>query len=182
MKNLDKQTKAFTMIELIFVIVVLGILAALALPRLDRDLRQEAKDNILSAIRYTQHLALNDNKTDPFDSTWQSKLWNISFSNVDYNITSNGIPAVDPTNGKALDSTGNPEVNLGKKYSVNSISGCGNLIAFDHLGRPFTSLTSTNDYSDYMTSDCNITVNFSQSGITPLIFTIRKETGFVSGN
>jgi len=45
---------AFTMIELVLVIVVLGILAALAMPRLERDLRQEAKDNLLSAIRYTQ--------------------------------------------------------------------------------------------------------------------------------
>ena len=65
MKNLHKQSKAFTMIELVFVIVVIGILAALALPRIERDLRQEAADNILAAIRYTQHLALNDNKTDP---------------------------------------------------------------------------------------------------------------------
>lgn len=56
---------AFTMIELVFVIVVLGILSALAMPRIDRDLRQEAKDNILSSIRYTQHLALIDEKTNP---------------------------------------------------------------------------------------------------------------------
>ena len=71
MKTLHKHTKAFTMLELVFVIVVLGILAALALPRMDRDLRQEAKDNILSAIRYTQHLALMDNKTNPLDANWQ---------------------------------------------------------------------------------------------------------------
>jgi len=60
-----RNKSAFTMIELILVIVVLGILAALAMPRVDRDSRQEAADNILSAIRYTQHLALMDNKTNP---------------------------------------------------------------------------------------------------------------------
>ena len=79
MKTQYKHKKAFTMIELVFVIVVLGILAALALPRMDRDLRQEAKDNLLSDICYTQHLALTDNKTNPADPNWQSKLWKITF-------------------------------------------------------------------------------------------------------
>ncbi len=82
MRTLNKHKKAFTMIELVFVIVVLGILAALALPRIERDIRQEAADNILSAIRYTQHLALTDNKTDPFDPNWQNKLWKIQFINI----------------------------------------------------------------------------------------------------
>ena len=59
------------MIELVMVIVVLGILAVLAMPRLDRDLRQEAGDNILSAIRYTQHMALMDDVTNPNDNEWQ---------------------------------------------------------------------------------------------------------------
>ncbi len=179
----NKQTKAFTMLELVFVIVVLGILAALALPRMDRDLRQEAKDNLLSAIRYTQHLALNDNKTDPFDATWQSKLWNISFAadGSDYNISSNGSVAIDPTNGKPMDGT-NPNILIGNKYGVSGISGCGNnLIAFDHLGRPFTGLTATNDYSDYMTADCTITVTF-QGGINALHLDISTETGYVSGD
>ena len=185
MTTLNKQTKAFTMLELVFVIVVLGILAALALPRFDRDLRQEAKDNLLSAIRYTQHLALNDDKTNPFDTAWQSKLWNIKFATngSDYNISSNGSVAIDPANGKLMDgsSGGSPNVKIGKKYGVSSITGCGNLIAFDHLGRPFTGLTATNDYSDYMTADCTLTVTF-QGGLNALNLDISTETGFVSGD
>ena len=184
-----KQTKAFTMIELVFVIVVLGILAALALPRMERDLRQEAKDNLLSAIRYTQHLALNDDKTDPFDATWQDKLWNISFASdgSDYNISSNGSVAIDPANGKPMDGTGSSNVLIGKKYSVSSVNftgGCdsGLQIAFDHLGRPFKALTATNTYSAYMASNCTITVAFSQSGIDDLVLTIATETGYVSGD
>ncbi len=73
MINLKKP--AFTMIELVMVIVVLGILAAMALPRMERDLRQEAGDNILSAIRYTQHMALMDDVTDPRNSDWQKSFW-----------------------------------------------------------------------------------------------------------
>jgi len=72
---LVKNRTAFTMLELVFVIVVLGIVASLALPRMERDTRQEAGDSILSAIRYTQHLALSDNVTDPNDAGWQREFW-----------------------------------------------------------------------------------------------------------
>ena len=63
------------MIELIFVIIVIGILTSLALPRLNRDGRQEAADNILSAIRYAQHMALTDDVTDPKSPLWQRRFW-----------------------------------------------------------------------------------------------------------
>ncbi|WP_309498822.1 prepilin-type N-terminal cleavage/methylation domain-containing protein [Sulfurovum sp.] len=169
MRTLYKHTKAFTMIELVFVIVVLGILAALALPRMERDLRQEAADNILSAIRYTQHLALNDDKTDPFVTNWQQKLWMIKFtggSNAYYTISSDidisgsvnkAESAIDPANGKymynssgsfsSIGSDESPNIFLGNKYGIDSISmsgGCSSQhIAFDHLGRPFNGLKTT---------------------------------------
>ncbi len=76
-----KNRLAFTMIELVFVIVVLGILAALAMPRVDRDLRQEAADHVLSVIRYTQHLAVNDDIHDFSDRQWQRRYWRIVFNN-----------------------------------------------------------------------------------------------------
>ncbi len=70
---------AFTMIELIMVILVLGILASLAMPRLERETKQEAADQILSAIRYTQHLALIDHKHLFNNKKWQRRLWHIRF-------------------------------------------------------------------------------------------------------
>ncbi len=214
MKTFNRQTKAFTMIELVFVIVVLGILAALALPRLDRDLRQEAADNILSAIRYTQHLALNDDKTDPFNSNWQQELWMIRFtvssnneasfytvsSDTDISGTVNkSESAIDPINGKymynasgatvVIDSDESPDIFIGKKYGINSLTlngGCSaQHIAFDHLGRPFNGLKTTysgtlatNDYAKYMNSDCNMTFGFTDSSIDPLSIIITKETGY----
>ena len=101
------------MIELTMVIVVLGILAALALPRMERDIRQEAGDNILSAIRYTQHMALMDNVTDPRYNDWQRAFWTFGFEGcsddgIFYYIASDedregdfdaGEEAVDPING-----------------------------------------------------------------------------------
>jgi len=145
------------MLELVFVIVVLGILAALAIPRLDRDMKQEAADNILSAIRYTQHLALMDNKHKFDKAKWQQRFWRIYFgscsdSNKFYAIgTDNNMEsatnarvdqnesAIDSANGKEMwwqdgqDCSGNTgtaskNIFIGKKYGVDTISGgCGNV-------------------------------------------------------
>ena len=52
------------MLELVFVIVIIGILAAAIIPRMDRDSIYEASEQLLSHIRYTQHLAMTDNIYD----------------------------------------------------------------------------------------------------------------------
>ena len=84
-KDMKTDTKtttfkpAFTMIELVFAIVVLGIIAAVAMPRLDRDRTQEASDGILSNIRYTQQMALNDFRHSFKDPNWQRSFWQIQF-------------------------------------------------------------------------------------------------------
>lgn len=177
-ETLNKQTTAFTMIELVFVIVVLGIIASLALPRMDRDLRQEAADNILSAIRYTQHLALNDDKTNPFINDWQKSLWTIRFSNDGdhYTIGSDmdregnidkAEAAIDPVNGKYMyNNSANPQADessnifLNKKYGITTIAitaGCTNTagtaistlhIAFDNFGRPFRGVSAATNNYD----------------------------------
>lgn len=112
------------MLELVMVIVVLGILASLALPRLDTQKRQEAADNILSSIRFTQSLALMDNKNDRTEAglanngikrNWQKALWHIRFDKYGekwfYTVSSSmdgstnvdkGESAIDPSNGKFM--------------------------------------------------------------------------------
>ena len=133
------------MIELVMVIIVLGILAALAMPRMDRDLRQEAADNVLSAIRYTQHLALVDDKTNPFykdsagNNTWQKKFWAIRFttslSNPDSsyyivtsdrnanNAASKDESAIDPANGKYMYNSSGSFASMGSDESPNIFIG-----------------------------------------------------------
>jgi len=167
------------MLELVFVIVVLGILAALAIPRLDRDLRQEAADNILSAIRYTQHLALLDNQHTFDSAVWQKSLWTIRFqadgsfytisSNIDYdaNVDENES-TIDPANGKlmyssdaVIDSDESPNIFLLKKYGINTVdftactgtaSGANTSkhLAFDYKGRPHKGVYNT-AANDYRT-------------------------------
>ena len=76
-----KFAKAFTMIELIFIIVIVGILAAVAIPKIERNGLIEAADQIASHIRYTQQLAMNDNKFSATDPNWHRKAWRIQFHN-----------------------------------------------------------------------------------------------------
>jgi len=112
------KKSAFTMIELVFVIIVLGILASVAMDRGDRDLKQEAAETILSHIRLAQQLALSDNKhRSDNNPKWQTSYWRFEYqkcNNVDRYIyrvgsdmdLSGGInkieSAIDPTNGKYI--------------------------------------------------------------------------------
>ena len=78
------KKRAFTMIELIFVIVVVGILAAIMIPKLNRNASREAANQILTHIRYTQHLAMQDDKYENFISNqskpWFKLRWGITFN------------------------------------------------------------------------------------------------------
>ena len=110
-----RRKNAFTMIELIVVLVVLGIIAANSIPRLKRDTRTEAINHMLSAIRYTQYLALHDTKHRRDDSRWQKSFWRFQVykcsansglyymigTDIDLNRALNrSETAVDPSNGK----------------------------------------------------------------------------------
>ena len=80
------KKRAFTMIELIFVIVVVGILAAIMIPKLNRNASREAANQILTHIRYTQHLAMQDDKYENFinnqSKLWFKMRWGIAFNNT----------------------------------------------------------------------------------------------------
>ena len=83
--------KAFTLVELVFVVVVIGILAFALWPAKQPTQALEAARQIVAHIRYTQHLALNDDKfaahtdtggTDSIAKDWYKRLWRITFSNL----------------------------------------------------------------------------------------------------
>ncbi len=159
-KGLKMRRMAFTMLELVMVIVVLGILAALAMPRLDRDLKQEAADSILSDIRYTQHLALTDNKHKFDNADWQMSFWKINFEGCSDNGIFIGIgsdkdyegdtdkteAAIDPANGKPMfwqntsncedggDSTVSENIFLTRKFGITSVAGTDGCAGLKHIG------------------------------------------------
>ena len=194
-----KTFRAFTMIELIFIIVVVGILAAVAIPRVERNGLIEAADQLAAHIRYTQQLAMGDNKFSATDPNWHRKLWRIQFLGTRYSVWSdnnfNSTPnaneyAVDPMNpAKLLTSAGNgttttqqnKKLDLGATYSIANIAlsgGCNNFnyIAFDLKGRPMA-INRDQLYRNLYTTACIITLT-NEAGETAQIF-VQPETGYV---
>ena len=156
-----KNRPAVTMIELVFVIIVLGILASMALPRLNADKTQEAADNILSDIRYTQHLALMDDKHNYHDPKWQKSFWRIGFEScasttgmfeyigTDMNYAgdiNNDEAATDPANNKKMnwvntatcsiggDSSTSDRIFITHKYGITSVVWSENCRTAQYIG------------------------------------------------
>ncbi len=170
--------KAFTMIELVFVIVVIGILAAVIIPSTRTNPAQEAAIQLLSHIRYTQHLAIVDDKYDATDVNWFQNRWQIRFTNNTYSIVSdnNTVFAVDPSNS----SENIQNIDLGDQYSATiSFNGSCNtdkIISFDHLGRPLAGEIVAN-YAQLMTEPCQITLTSEGEDAT---INLIQETGYAS--
>lgn len=87
---------AFTMIELVFVIVIVGIISVMIAPNFQGNNLRQAADQVVSHIRYTQHLAMMDNKFDNNDTQWFKGRWQIRFFE---DITFTALPPNDPYNG-----------------------------------------------------------------------------------
>jgi len=190
------KSNAFTMLELIVVIVVTGIISAVMIPRLERDNLRMAVNQVVRHIQYTQHLAMVDDMYDNAKPLWYKAMWRISFrSNNCYVVSSNtdfdmnydrAESATDPLTKTLLysnnfctqESSDNSDMFLFDKYEIDSIefdSACGNnrFIAFDHLGRPHKTLISVNDL---VTAECKVTLH---SGLRKGVISILPETGYV---
>lgn len=79
--------RGFTVIEIIFVVTIAAILIGIAAPRLlQKDDLSLAADQVINHIRYTQHLALMEDKFDPNDGNWKRRAWRIRFSDYRSNV------------------------------------------------------------------------------------------------
>jgi len=67
--------KSFTILELIFVIVIIGILTSVILPRTQTNSLEQAANQVIAHIRYTQHLAMVDDRYDVNDNEWYKEKW-----------------------------------------------------------------------------------------------------------
>jgi len=203
-----KLKNGFTMLELIMVIIVMGILAASAMTQFRLTIREDLINNIVMSLRYTQHLAMTDNKMNPANNLWIRSLWTFKHEKCNgkwqYTIASDmnldgdfqSSEAATSTIDKKLlftdtsncESTSYSEdIAIGKKLSVSNISfsncGSSNAISFDYLGRPHidTESITNSDYNSLLKNNCIITYTFDGS-VDPVSITINKDTGYISVN
>jgi prepilin-type N-terminal cleavage/methylation domain-containing protein len=179
--------KAFTMMELIFVLVVMGIIAAVVLPNTRTNPVSEAAVALASQIRYTQHLAMINDKYDATDDNWFRNRWQIAFSGSNnhlYSIVSDdgATFAKDPQ-----DTT--QDINattLKGGVTISLTGGCNGetIISFDHLGRPLKGslATTTIPYTaagsagELITANCVINIT---DGSETAFIDVTPETGYV---
>lgn len=202
----NKLIRAFTMIELVFVIVIVGILSVMIAPSFEGNKTREAADQVVSHIRYTQHLAMMDNKFDTNDATWYTERWHISFA-VDPGTTTNQVywimsdrdqsntltdpddyatNPLDPTKrltgdtGAAAFQT--PELDLTDEYGITTVTNtCATntgRIFFDQQGRPYgdTTYPATAPYQNIIQAPCTITLS---NGTDSEVIELQPETGYV---
>ena len=151
---IKRYFKAFTMLEIIFVLLIIGILSAVIVPNIKRATMQEVAQQLVTHIRYTQHLALQDNKFEFNNSIWYKGRWQLVFGKSSYSEgkyaytifsdkpTYAGNPsltevAINPLNPKQLltggytgfiktsDKRATKELNIGKKYDISSVTFSG---------------------------------------------------------
>lgn len=178
--------KAFTMLEFVFVIVVIGILAAVIIPRTERNNVSEAAIELESQIRYAQHLAIINDKFDPNNATWFRNLWQIRFNGNEYSIVSDNNTrfARNPQDDSNISN-----IDLNEKYqvTVQPSGDCAgvSIISFDHLGRPIIGDISANA-QPYVAGqllqnnqNCSIVIKDDADMESSATLRIHAETGYI---
>lgn len=194
------KRSGFTMIELVIVIVVGGILAAVMIPRLERDPTREAANQIVRDIQYAQHLAMVDDVYNDTDPVWFQHRWQIWFKNSDgyavgsYDLVTpaQSVIATNPGSQQKIDSIEDDSAGDLSDFDLTSITlagGCAALIgngdgpsiAFDNFGKPYkftnrADFTGANATDHELTTPCTIYVMGDGKKAT---IQIEPQTGYV---
>jgi len=119
---------AFTMIELVFVVVVIGILSAVMIPKMDRDSLSEAAIQLASHIRYTQHLAMVDDKYVPAPDmssqanstsrTKEARYWYLGRWQVKFSTANSSQSYIIMSDSTISNYDGNPNASLSNYSEV----------------------------------------------------------------
>ena len=166
------------MMELIIVIVVAGILAAVMIPRLERDNLREAANQVVRHIQYAQHLAMVDDVYNAGNTNWYQNRWSINLCSTAYAVErANGSEvAIDTLTQRDVNGTDNNIADMG--VSISPITGTCRIV-FDDLGRPY-SFASTpvfvSPLDSLNTADKVITLTANGRSAT---INITKQTGYV---
>lgn len=158
--------KAFTMLELIFVIVIVGILSFMAASSFQRNTLREAADQLVSHIRYTQHLAMMDDKFNPNENDWYKRRWQIFFSNGNDTQNQWSYTIFSDTLGAH---TGNPdptEVAINPLSPEKRLTGGSNGVNIIHTGDP-DATPAMNIGINYGINNIGMTASCNTGGVNP---------------
>ena len=155
MRNRLKSNKGFTLIEVVAVLIILGILAAVAISRgIDtRDVSLQAEVDTLKAhLRYAQYLALND--ISPVK-------WGIQITGQTYTLVrnSNGDGATFDNHSLPGESSATHSI---APFTATTIN-----VLFDEWGTPYNAASKL---------AANQTINLSPGSQS---FIITPETGYI---
>jgi type II secretory pathway pseudopilin PulG len=188
----NKITSAFTMLELVMVIVLIGIISVMIAPSFETNNTIRAAEQLLSNIRYTQHLAMMDNKFEPSNQYYYRNRWNIDINSTSYAITHYNYKNDGSNSGttyatntldttKKLNPTETKELDVSEEYGVSITNNCSNnKIFFDNMGRPYDDTTnpSTSSYQNLITNICTIVISDGNAANDKTI-ELMPETGYV---
>ncbi len=168
------RQSAFTFVELVVTILVIGILAAFALPRFFTTSDFEARgyyDTVANTVRYAQRTAVAQRRVVYVKLDTSTGQVSLCFANHATVACSSDVP----------ESTGE------SPYVVNAPSGvtlalspapANNTLFFDSLGRPFASNDSEPSESSSTSSFGTLTVTVGGGGLSRT-FTVEQESGYV---
>lgn len=171
--------KAFTLVELVLVMIVLGILAFALWPTKQPTQALEAARQIVAHIRYTQHLALNDDKFATHTDTdgtkqniakdWYKRLWRITFSDTqaDTKCKSGGWRyAVYQNISNNLSDSGQPN---GAKEAARNPAQAGKVLSACYSGLVTNTSDELNLRQTYKIENIDFS-EFADGGIQGIIF------------
>ena len=166
------QNRAFTLLELILVIVVIGVLVGVLLPGTKTNPLHEAAIQIVNDIHYVQHLAFMDDKYDAQDQHWYKGRWQIVFGHNrfskykwEYTIFSDSslsktedLYSGDPKESEIAKNPQNPNQLM--------TGGYNNTAALDFSNPNFKGMTKLNIGHSYGITDVNLSGGCSYGRIS----------------